>query len=177
MGLRTNRKTKNHILGGNIMAAKKMEEKKSDDLIIGKKMIEEFLKKDIDFALTWMRAFEFPLKKRSGFPSISKKEFHTWAETWEIANIPPHKISTEMLERIARKKRIAAMENEKLVGINEIAAVVHRPTYDVSPFLKNYDDCPIKKIGGILQVGKRDLIEWLEENKIPWGHYMGESTR
>jgi len=166
------------------MAAKKMEEKKSDDLIIGVKNIEDFMKKSMDEIHYWRTMFDFPLSREGGSPAVSKSAFLNWLNEWEIYEVEPTKITRTILERVARRRRIAAMENAPLVGINAICEAVHRPGHFIIDWIKQYDDCPVKKIEGSsggrfenLQVKKRDLIQWLEANRIPWGYYMGESTR
>mgnify|MGYP000871002937 CR=1 FL=1 len=148
--------------------------KEKDDLIRGKDAIEEFTGHAYEALMFhWKSAFDFPIKKVDGFPALSKNEFYAWARFWKVANIPPGKITSEMLEKEARRQRIAAMENTKLKNIDEIARFINRSTFTVSDWQKNYDACPIEKTNRVLSVGRRDLIEWLEKTGISWGHYPG----
>jgi len=149
-----------------------------DDLIRGKDAIEELTGQPYEALMFhWKSAFDFPIKRVDGFPALSKNEFYQWARFWKVANIPPGKITNAMLEKEARRQRISAMENKTLKNIDEIARFVNRPTHTIVDWQKFYDTCPIQKDNRIFSVGARDLIQWLEKNKIQWGFYMGESTR
>lgn len=156
-----------------------MREKEiNNDLIRGKDAIEKFTGQAYEvLQFHWKSAFDFPMKRQDGFPALSKNDFYSWARFWKVANIPPGKITSEMLEKEAQKQRIAAMPNVTLKNIDAIAHFVNRPTYTVSDWQKFYDTCPIKKQNRIFSVGVRDLVEWLEKSRISWGHYPGETTR
>lgn len=151
---------------------------KDTDFILGKDAIEAFTGQAfLLMAFHWKEAFDFPLKKIEGKPALSKKEFQQWLRAWDVDTIPRRKISTTVLEKTARKKRIAEMENKTITGINGIANFVNKLPYEIHDLYANYPSCPVKKINGQLSVGARDLVQWLEATQIRWGHYPGESTR
>jgi hypothetical protein len=151
--------------------------KDKDDLIIGKKMLEEFFRKSIDVLINWKAGFGLPLVRRGGFPTISKSEFNAWAREWDCAEIAPSKITAEHLDKVTRRKKIAEIPNTILEGIDEIKKIFHRPNPLVNTWIRDFEDCPIRKERGSYTVGKRDLIQWLEKHRIQWGHYPGESRR
>lgn len=149
-----------------------------DDLVIGKEAIEDFTGKKIDVLLfSWKEGYGFPIVKQGGFPAISKKALQAWTAKYGVDTISLSKVTNEMLDAVIRKKRFATMENTLLKGINEIANFVFRPVYSVHLWTRQYDSCPIKKIDGQLSVGRRDLVEWLKDNNIPFGHSNNETAR
>ncbi len=154
---------------------------KEEDLIQGAINIEEATGVACEvLRFHWKSAYDFPIKKVNGFPALSRKEYQEWRRFWGVENIPPGKLSNGILEKSAREKRIAAMPNTLLNGIDEIKKATNQQGHDIIDWIKNFDDCPIEKVDGTfgkLRVKKRDLIQFLERNGLRWGFYMGESTR
>jgi hypothetical protein len=154
------------------------EEKGQEDVVLSKAhVLEEFMGRTFVSLLDLRSMYEFPLKKRNGFPSLSMAEFKAWAVEYEVDNINPKKITTTMLEVRAREKRFATIEDIPLVGIDVIKNYVNKDAATIQSWHRLYLDCPIKKTGETYSVNARPLCVWMNKLGIEWGYgHHGRST-
>ena len=156
-----------------------------DTYIFGAMNIEQFQnggvgkQKRIGFptlAFRWKPANGYPLERINGQPALSMKKYHAWTIYCGVHNIAPEKITEEMLQANAQRKRISSMPDRLLKDINEICEIVNKDRHIVMDWQRTYVECPIKKTGRNYSVMLRALYLWMIDNNIIWGRGHGGFT-
>lgn len=146
------------------------EEKGQEDVILSKvPIIEKFMGRTFIALLDLRSIYDFPMKKRVGFPSLSMAEFKAWAKEYGVDNVDPKEITTTMLEA-HRKKITESLEEDRLLnGIDEIVSFTGWPLHEIIDWFKFRVGCPITKLGRVYNVGSKELSNWMRENNIKKG--------
>lgn len=149
---------------------KQKENGQKDIILSGAPAIEKFMGRNFIALIDLRSVYEFPMKKRIGFPSLSMTEFKAWAVEYEVDNIDPKKITAAMLEAHRIKIFESSQEDLPLNSLGEIVEFTGWPQNEIIDWFKYYVGCPIKRVDRVYSVGTKELSNWMRENKMKKEH-------
>ena len=139
--------------------------------IMGAKNIERRLRRSFINLVCLNNAYDFPLKKTGGVPSVNMREVEEWVKEWGDG-LPLEKITSNVLAARKRRLNILSMPVIKLSSIQEIVEFTGCSQDMVLNWIKCCSNCPIKKDQGAGKenefyfVDAKDLLLWMNDMGI-----------